>query len=85
VLRLQGGRVARLWEELLPGRLRGLAAAVAQIDALVREEALRAPLGARWEGEAQAPGPLGEGARPADDREADVRAFAGARAPLRPG
>ncbi len=85
MLRLKGGGVARLWEELLPGRLRGRAAAVAQIDALVREEALRAPLGARWEGEAQAPGPLGEGAGPAEDREADVRARVGVRAPRRLG
>jgi len=54
VLRLKGGGVARLWEELLPGRLRGLAAAVAQIDALVREEALLAPLGALGAGGAGA-------------------------------
>ena len=54
MLRLQGGRVARLWEELLPGRLRGRAAEVAEIDALVREEALLAPLGALGAGGAGA-------------------------------
>ncbi len=56
MLRLQGGQVESLWDELLPEKLRELPEALAQIDALVRDEALLAPIGARWEREAQARG-----------------------------
>ena len=54
MLRLQGGQVESLWDELLPERLRELPADLAQIDALLRDEALLAPIEAHWEREAQA-------------------------------
>jgi len=38
MLRLQGGQVASLWDEVLPEKLRELPEDLAQIDALARDE-----------------------------------------------
>jgi transposase, IS5 family len=56
MLRLRGGQVECLWDEVLPGRLRELPDDLARIDALLQEEALLAPIEARWDEEAQARG-----------------------------
>ncbi len=56
MLRLQGGQVESLWDELLPERLRELPEDLARMDALLRDEALLAPIGEHWEREAQARG-----------------------------
>ncbi len=61
MLRLQGGQVESLWDEVLPGRLRELPEDLAQIDALVRDEALLAPIEAHWGREAQARGRSAKG------------------------
>lgn len=53
MLRLQGGQVESLWDELLPEKLRELPADLAEIDALLRDEALLAPFEAHWEQEAE--------------------------------
>jgi len=74
VLRLQGGRVESLWDEVLPEKLRGLPEDLAQIAALVRDEALLAAIGAHWEREAQARGRSAKGhGRPRVVLQADVR------------
>jgi len=41
MLRLRGGQVECLWDELLPERLRELPEDLAQIEALLRDEALK--------------------------------------------
>ncbi len=51
MLRLRGGQVERWWDEVLPERLRALPVDLAWIDALLRDEALLAPVGAHWDGE----------------------------------
>jgi transposase, IS5 family len=56
MLRLRGGQVECLWDEVLPERLRRLPDDLAQIDALLRDERLLAPVVAHWEREAQARG-----------------------------
>jgi len=56
MLRLQGGQVETLWDEVLPEKLRELPDDLAQIDELLRDEALLAPIEAHWEKEAQARG-----------------------------
>jgi len=56
MLRLQGGQVETLWDEVLPERLRTLPDDLAQIDALLRDERLLAPIEAHWEREAVARG-----------------------------
>jgi transposase, IS5 family len=61
MLRLQGGQVESLWDELLPERLRALPEDLARIDALLREVALLAPIEAHWEREAQARGRSAKG------------------------
>ncbi len=53
MLRLQGGQVESLWDEVLPKTLRELPADLAQIDALLRDEALLAPVSAHWDKEAE--------------------------------
>jgi len=63
MLRLRGGRVEGGWGGVLPERLRELPEGLAQIDGLLRDEALLAPIEAHWEREAQGAGPLGEGGR----------------------
>jgi IS5 family transposase len=52
MLRLQGGQVESLWDEVLPERLRRLPDDLAQIDGLLRDEALLAPIEAHWDQEA---------------------------------
>ena len=59
--RLQGGQVECLWDELLPERLRELPGDLAQIDALLRDEALLAPIVAHWDREALARGRSAKG------------------------
>ena len=56
MLRLQGGQVESLWDEVLPERLRALPDDLAQIDELLRDEALLAPIEAHWDREAEARG-----------------------------
>lgn len=56
MLRLQGGQVESLWDEVLPERLRRLPDDLAQIDVMLRDEALLAPIVAHWEREAEARG-----------------------------
>lgn len=56
MLRLQGGQVESLWDEVLPVKLRELPDDLAQIDELLRDEALLAPIEAHWDREAQARG-----------------------------
>ena len=85
MLRLQGGQVESLWDEVLPARLRELPEDLARIDALLRDEALLAPIEAHWQREARGAGPLGSRSWPSDDSDADVRAADGLEAPLRLG
>ena len=61
MLRLEGGQVEGLWDDLLPEGLRRLPEDVARIDALVRDEALLAPIVAHWEREAHARGRSAKG------------------------
>jgi IS5 family transposase len=61
MLRMQGGQVECLWDELLPEKLRELPEDLAQIDALLRVEALLAPIEAHWDREAQARGRSAKG------------------------
>ena len=56
MLRLQGGQVESLWDEVLPEKLRELPEDLAQIDGLLRDETLLSPIEAHWEREAQATG-----------------------------
>src|SRR3970040_1480534 len=53
MLRLQGGHVETLWDEVLPEKLRELPDDLAQIDELLRDEALLAPIEAHWQREAE--------------------------------
>jgi IS5 family transposase len=52
MLRLRGGQVECLWDEVLPESLRELPDDLAQIDALLRDEALLSPIAAHWDREA---------------------------------
>jgi transposase, IS5 family len=61
MLRLQGGQVESLWDELLPEKLRELPEDLARIDALLRDEALLAPIGAHWDREAETRGRSAKG------------------------
>src|SRR5438128_9756074 len=56
MLRLQGGQVESLWDEVLPEKLRELPDDLAQMDGLLRDEALLAPIEAQWDREAEARG-----------------------------
>lgn len=56
MLRLQGGQVECLWDEVLPESVRRLPDDLARIDELLRDEALLAPIEAHWLQEAQARG-----------------------------
>jgi transposase, IS5 family len=53
--------VESLWHELLPERLRELPEDLAQIDALLGDEALLAPIVAHWDKEAEASGRSAKG------------------------
>ena len=61
MLRLRGGQVESLWDEVLPERLRELPDDLAAIDALLRDEALLAPIEAHWDKEAEARGRSAKG------------------------
>jgi IS5 family transposase len=61
MLRLQGGQVECLWDEVLPERLRELPDDLAQIDRLLQDESLLAPIEAHWDREAQARGRSAKG------------------------
>jgi IS5 family transposase len=54
MLRLSGGQVESLWDEVLPIGVRELPADLAALDVLLREPALFAPIVAFWEVEAAA-------------------------------
>lgn len=56
MLRLWGGQVESLWDEVLPERLRELPDDLTRIDVLLRGRALMAPIEAHWDREAQARG-----------------------------
>jgi len=53
MLRLQGGQVESLWDELLPEEVRKLPGDLAVIDELLRDETLFAPIEAHWQREAE--------------------------------
>jgi IS5 family transposase len=61
MLRLQGGQVESLWDEVLPEKLRELPDDLARIDALLRDEGLFAPIEAHWQREAEARGRSAKG------------------------
>jgi IS5 family transposase len=61
MLRLQGGQVESLWDEVLPEKLRELPDDLARIDVLLRDEALFAPIEAQWQREAEARGRSAKG------------------------
>lgn len=61
MLRLQGGQVESLWDEVLPEKLRELPDDLARMDALLRDEALLSPIEAHWEREAKARGRSAKG------------------------
>jgi len=54
MLRLSGGQVESLWDEVLPVGVRELPADLAALDVLLRDRALLAPIAAYWESEAAA-------------------------------
>jgi IS5 family transposase len=56
VLRLSGGQVESLWDEVLPGEVRQLPEDLAALDALLRDPALVEPISASWRREAVARG-----------------------------
>ena len=56
MLRLQGGQVESLWDEVLPEKLRALLEDLVQMDELLRDGGLLAPIEAHWDREAQARG-----------------------------
>jgi DNA polymerase III psi subunit len=57
MLRLPGGQVESLWDEVLPGEVRELPEDLAALDVLLRDARLMQPIAARWRGEAIAHGP----------------------------
>jgi IS5 family transposase len=56
MLRLSGGQVESLWDEVLPGEVRELPEDLAALDVLLRDAALMQPIAAHWRGEAVAHG-----------------------------
>jgi IS5 family transposase len=56
MLRLEGGQMESLWDELLPEKLRELPQDLAQIDLLLWGEGLLSPIEAHWQREAEARG-----------------------------
>jgi IS5 family transposase len=56
MLRLSGGQVESLWDEVLPGEVKELPEDLAALDVLLRDAALMQPIAARWRGEAIAHG-----------------------------
>jgi transposase, IS5 family len=61
MLRLEGGQVESLWDEVLPERLRELPEDLAQMDALLGDEKLLAPIEAHWDREARSRGRSAKG------------------------
>jgi len=56
MLRLRGGQVESLWDEVLPEKLRELPDDLARMDGLLQDETLLAPIEAHWRREAEARG-----------------------------
>jgi len=56
MLRLRGGQVECLWDEVLPESVRRLPDELARIEELLRDESLLRPIEAHWQREAQARG-----------------------------
>jgi IS5 family transposase len=54
MLRLSGGQVESLWDEVLPVEVRELPVDLAALDVLLRDPALLAPIAVQWEREAAA-------------------------------
>lgn len=74
MLRLQGGQVECLWDEVLPERLRELPDDLAQIDELLRDESLLEPIEEHWQREAEARGRSARGhGRPTIPMQSYVR------------
>src|SRR2546427_4196240 len=74
MLRLRGGQLESLWDEVLPARLRELPEDLARMDALVRDEVLLGPIEAQWDREAQVRGRSAKGhGRPTIPMQTHVR------------
>ena len=56
MLRLSGGQVESLWDEVLPGEVRELPEDLARLDVLLADDALLAPIAAGWRGQPRAHG-----------------------------
>jgi transposase, IS5 family len=56
MLRLSGGQVESLWDEVLPGEVRELPEDLAALDVLLQDPALLEPISASWQQEAVAHG-----------------------------
>lgn len=56
MLRLSGGQVESLWDEVLPGEVRELPEDLTALDALLRDPALMAPIAANWRTQAVSQG-----------------------------
>jgi transposase, IS5 family len=52
MLRLSGGQVESLWDEVLPGEVRELPEDLAKLDVLLRDPSLLAPIASSWRREA---------------------------------
>ncbi len=74
MLRLQGGQVESLWDEVLPEEARTLPDDLAQIAGLLRDPKLFAPIEAHWQREAEVRGRSAKGhGRPTIAMETYVR------------
>src|SRR3989454_4704390 len=74
MLRLRGGQLESLWDEVLPARVRELPEDLARMDALVRDEVLLGPIEAQWDREAQVRGRSAKGhGRPTIPMQTHVR------------
>jgi IS5 family transposase len=56
MLRLSGGQVESLWDEVLPSKVRELPEDLTALDALLRDPALMAPIAANWRAQAVSQG-----------------------------
>ena len=56
MLRLSGGQVESLWDEVLPGEVRALPEDLAALDVLLSDPGLLAPIAAGWGRRARAMG-----------------------------
>ena len=73
MLRLGGGQVESLWDEVLPREVRELPEDLAALDVLLRDPALLAPIAAQWQREAEAAGRAVADGRPTISMQTYVR------------